>query len=39
MTLKEIAQQLEMCNIECQGGNIKMNVAFIALKEMAEKEE
>jgi hypothetical protein len=38
MTLKEIVQQLEMCDFECQGGSLKMNVAFIELKEMAEKK-
>ena len=35
MNLKEIVEQLESCNFECNGGNISNNVAFIELKNMA----
>ncbi len=33
-TLTAIVEQLEYCEYECEGGPLKMNVAFIALKEM-----
>jgi hypothetical protein len=41
-TLQQIVDQLEWCNYECEAGFLKMNTAFIALKQMAiedEKEE
>ena len=34
-SIKKIVDQLESCNYECEGGYLKNNVAFIALKEMA----
>lgn len=37
-TLAKIVEQLEWCGYECEGGNLVNNVAFIALKQMAEKE-
>lgn len=39
MTLKEIVKQLEWCGYKCEGGPLVNNIAFIKLKEMAEKEE
>ena len=33
--LPKIVAQLEKCEYECQGGYLKNNVAFIALREMA----
>lgn len=36
--LKEIVEQLESCNYQCEGGPFVMNVAFIELKKMAEGE-
>lgn len=33
--LNKIATQLEKCDYECEGGVLKMNVAFLALKELA----
>lgn len=33
-SIKKIVDQLEGCNYECEGGFLKNNVAFIALKEM-----
>ena len=36
MELPEIIEQLEKCEFECEGGPLRNNVAFIALKEMAE---
>ena len=33
-SIKKIVEQLESCNYECEGGFLKNNVAFIALKEM-----
>jgi hypothetical protein len=38
-TLAEIVAQLEFCNFECQGGPLRNNAAFIALKERAAKEQ
>lgn len=34
-TLQKIIEQLEGCNYECEGGFLKNNVAFLALKKMA----
>jgi hypothetical protein len=34
-SLKNIVGQLDKCEYECQGGVLKMNVAFLALKRMA----
>ena len=34
-SLKKIINQLEKCDYECEGGVMKMNVAFLALKKMA----
>jgi len=34
-TLQKIVTQLEMSEYECEGGFLKMNVAFMALKRMA----
>lgn len=36
-TLKSIVDQLEMSPYECEGGFLKNNLAFIALKGMAKK--
>lgn len=33
-SIKKIVKQLESCNYECEGGYLKNNVAFLALKEM-----
>jgi len=33
-TLHKIIVQLESCNYECEGGCLKNNIAFLALKEM-----
>lgn len=35
--LQKIVEQLEKCEYECIGGMLKNNVAFIALKRMADK--
>jgi hypothetical protein len=37
-TLEKIVKQLESCNYECEAGYLCNNVAFIALKRMAESE-
>lgn len=37
-TLTDIVKQLEMCGYECEAGKLVMNVAFIELKNRAEKE-
>lgn len=34
-TIGKIVEQLESCNYECDGGMLKTNVAFMALKRMA----
>jgi hypothetical protein len=34
-TIQKIVEQLEKCNYECEGGFLKNNVAFLALKKMA----
>lgn len=36
-TLQKIVDQLEMSNYECEGGFLKNNVAFMKLKQMANK--
>jgi len=36
MHLFEIIEQLESCNYECEASMLKNNVAFIALKKLAE---
>ena len=36
--LKEIVKQLEFCNYESEGGILKNNVAFAALKLLSEEE-
>ena len=36
--LSEIVEQLERCGYECEGGPLRLNIAFQALKEMAAKE-
>ena len=33
-TIKKIVDQLEFCNYECEGGYLKNNTAFLALKRM-----
>jgi hypothetical protein len=33
-TISKIVDQLESCNYECEGGCLKNNVAFLALKRM-----
>lgn len=33
--LKAIVEQLESCGFECEGGPLRLNTAFIALKEIA----
>jgi hypothetical protein len=35
--LKKIVTQLEKCDYESEGGFLKMNVAFLALKQIAGK--
>ena len=35
MNLTEIIEQLELCEYECEGGPLRLNVAFIELKKMA----
>lgn len=35
MTLKEIVEQLEQCNFECEAGPLVNNAAFIVLKSIA----
>jgi hypothetical protein len=35
--LKKIVDQLDKCDYECQGGFLKMNVAFLALKKISGK--
>jgi hypothetical protein len=37
-TLQKIVNQLEMSEYECEGGYLKLNVAFLKLKEMAKNE-
>jgi hypothetical protein len=39
MKLKEICEQLESCNFDCEAGSIKNNTAFIELKKIAQLEE
>jgi hypothetical protein len=34
-SLKKIVAQLEKCNYECEAGVMEMNVAFLALKQLA----
>lgn len=34
-SLRKICAQLEKCNYECEAGNLNMNVAFMALKQLA----
>ena len=34
-TLQKIVDQLEKCEYECEGGVLKMNIAFLKLKQMA----
>lgn len=36
-TLNKIVKQLEMCNYESEAGSLNKNVAFLALKKMADK--
>ena len=36
MTLREIIEQLESCNYECEAGSLERNIAFIELKERVE---
>ena len=36
-TLKQIVEQLEHCGYENVAGSLSMNMAFIALKKMAEE--
>ena len=36
-SIKKIVVQLESCDYECEGGFLKNNVAFLSLKQMAEK--
>jgi prefoldin subunit 5 len=38
-SLAKIVDQLEKAQFECPGGKIEMNVAFIALKKLAELQE
>ena len=37
--LSKIVEQLKSCGYECEGGPLKMNVAFIAFCRMAEDQE
>jgi len=37
-TLQKIVDQLEMSDYECEGGCLKMNVAFLSLKRMAKTQ-
>jgi len=37
-TLKEIVDQLEYCEYECEAGKLIMNVAFLELKRRSEEE-
>jgi hypothetical protein len=37
-TLQKIVTQLEFCNYKSESGFLKMNVAFLSLKRMAEKQ-
>lgn len=39
MTLTEIVKHLEWCHYTCEHGPLEVNLCFLALKEMAEKEE
>lgn len=39
MNLKEIVEQLEKCEFECEAGSLENNTAFIELKKLAESEE
>jgi hypothetical protein len=39
MTLQEIVDQLKGCGFTCEAGPLENNVAFIALEELARKEE
>ena len=39
MTLQEIVKQLKHCGYTCIAGPLELNVAFIALCEMAERTE
>jgi len=38
-SLSSIVEQLEQCEFECEGCTLKNNLAFIALKEMANIEK
>ena len=38
-SLNKIVDQLQKAGFECPGGKIEMNVAFIALKKLAELQE
>lgn len=37
MTLREIIEQLELCEFECKDGSLEDNAQWIELKERAEK--
>ena len=37
-SLKEIIEQLEFCQYECEAGELRMNIAFIELKRRSEEE-
>ena len=38
-SLKEIVEQLEWCDYECEAGSLVNNIAFIELKRQAELQE
>jgi hypothetical protein len=37
-TLKELIEQLEFCEYECEAGTLTMNVAFLELKRRSNEE-
>lgn len=37
MKMQEIVDQLELCKYECEGGPLENNVAFVALRVIAEE--
>lgn len=38
-TLSEIVEQLEWCGYQCEGGPLEKNVAFMALKRLADRSQ
>jgi hypothetical protein len=35
--LKDIVEQLELCNYECEAGKLENNTAFVLLKELSKR--